>query len=154
MSWSPEGRHLLDESVRHNNDDVCLGAHMSSPWLVDQSSVTWSITIFHNVNVRQIVHQAGRSSRGTATRRSPHSAPECASQCLHRRTFSSWVFFFSFWPCKCTGQNEANQEDHKKHSACNMCVGISPGQLLMALMNWRCTSMKVGGFEQVRFYPL
>ena len=41
--------------------------------------------------------------------------------------------------CTCTGQDEANQKEQEKnnHSTCNLCVGVSSGQLLMALMTWR-----------------
>ena len=48
----------------------------------------------------------------------------------------------------CAGHCEANQKERTKkkniHSTCNLCVGVSSGQLLMALVNWLCTSMKIG----------
>ena len=36
--------------------------------------------------------------------------------------------------CRRTGQDEANHVRNRKQSTCNICVGVSSSQLLMALM--------------------
>ena len=45
------------------------------------------------------------------------------------------------------GQDEGKQKGTKQeyiHSTCTLCVGDSSGQLLIALVNRQCTSMKIG----------
>ena len=84
-SWNPQGRHLLNGNAWHNSDVSVW--ELTGLLLAGRSKLCDVVYIYQYSTISmsiKIVHQAGRSSRGTATRggqslcRGPN---QCSSTC-------------------------------------------------------------------------